>query len=187
MVRKICTFKKLFLICCTVFFPFQTVKSQGNVHIVSKDTLKIVSIENANIMIVDDFKIYFDEITFLFSKNTFLDYLKLYEKKEHIGLSNSEFESEIDFISNLIKENKDVLITDFANTSNRKIWNFYLKPLVSDLMDNSKIIVFYKKQIIKLIHKLRIKRIGDEFSGTSIEYWHNDILILQLEIEATID
>lgn len=184
MVIKIWYFKKIILMTW-IFLSYKTVQSQEIVNIISKDTLKVISIGNTNTMIVDDFKIYLDDFTLLFSKQVFLKYLKAFEKRTTVN--KVDFENENHLLANIIKKNKDLLIIDFTNISDRRIWSFYLKPILNELLNDNKIVIFHRKQIIKSIHKLRVKRIDDEYSSTSIEYWHNDIMILNFEIEATIE
>lgn len=188
MVRIIYSLKQMILVCWFLL-AFQGVKSQEIANIVTKDTIKVISFENANSMIVDDFKIYFNDFTFLFSKKDFLKHLKVFKKEKHEKKDSlkSEFERENAHLENIIKKNKDIFIISFANASNRRIWNFYLKPILNRLIDNNKVVIFHNKQIIESIHKLRIERIGNYYSSTSIEYWHNDIMILQLETVATIE
>lgn len=177
------------ILTCCFLLVFQAVKSQEIANIVTADTLKVISNENANSMIIDDFKVYFNDFSFLFSKRDFFKYLKVFKKdtlKKEFSLIR-EFESEKTLLENIIKKNKDVLIINFTNISNRRIWNFYLKPILKRLIDDNKVVIFHNNQIVESIHKLRVGRIENDYSSTSIEYWHNDNMILQLEMEAIIE
>lgn len=168
-----------------IIFCFQLLNAQRDPieDIVKKDTLEIFSLEHKSSLIPNDFKYKKGKLTFIFSKKDFLEELRLVT---NLGSKDSKTDvffyldrKANKFLKKLIKTNKEVSFFDSNIFTNRPaVSSLDIEAILERLLNKQEVKIFFKEDPIREIYKIRVERIGDEYSSTSIEYWNGDIFII---------
>lgn len=184
MVIHLISFKRFCFYSIIFCFQFLNAQRDPIEDIVRRDTLDVFSLEHKSSLIPDDFKYKNGNLTFIFSKKDFLKELRIENrktKKDFRSIKQKSLKRKIrkekKNSKKIMRKNREVSFFDSNNLLDRTI-KYYFNIVIERLLDRQEVKVFFKEEPLRVVHKIRMERIGDQYISTSIEYWSGDVFII---------